>query len=125
MSTSSTIPYACEDVNELEIRSIPSTISLTSDLDDDDVPIGVQFEHHFADDEPPTSIVHEMRETSTEDMVLYTHHVTNPRPLAPLTVISETRIVPEAETNTQQIDLVYFFYFVKIEVYFFQSFCNK
>ena len=100
----------CDDFDEQEIRSIPSTISLTSDLDDDndtvDAPTEVQISHHVAEIQQPSSFV---PDTSAEDAVsgigvLYTHHVSNPQPLAPFTVISDTRIVPE--TDAQEIDVV-------------------
>ena len=135
VSTPSTIAYAYGDVDEQEqdVRSIPSTISLASDMDDEEEPL---------EDPPPLSsqqtieievasneVVNEIHGTHSslsdvaakryEDApteVLYTHHVSNPGPLAPFTVISETRIVDDtANRNTEELNLVFlllFFFFL-------------
>ena len=64
MSTTSTITCACEDFNEIETRSIPSTITQASYLNDDDAPVEYQVEHLVADRQLPSSIA---SETNIED----------------------------------------------------------
>ena len=97
-STARTRPYEWNAEAD-DARSISSTIDLGGDSDDD---MPVVFTHHVTDDERPDLLTHHA--TDHEMPALLTHHVSDNRPLAPYTVISETRLADANErVNSDEI----------------------